>query len=206
MMSLTTIKLRLRDKHAAELNRQARAVNYVWNYCNEMQQKAARSGRKWLTATELQRLTAGSCKLLGLHANTICVVCQQYEQSRKQRRKAWLRFRGTKSLGWVPFGHSRHGITIVAPRKVKFRSRIYETMHWRTHLATNGLVHTGSFNQDARGRWYVNIPVEVPDDFYATASRGVVGIDLGLRDIATLSTGDKVENLQIGRASCRERV
>jgi hypothetical protein len=27
---LITVKLRLRDKHAAELNRQARAVNFVW--------------------------------------------------------------------------------------------------------------------------------------------------------------------------------
>ena len=49
---LLTIKLRLKDKHAAELNRQARAVNYVWNYCNETQQKAARSGRKWLSAQD----------------------------------------------------------------------------------------------------------------------------------------------------------
>ena len=37
-----TIKLRLRDKHAAELNRQARAVNFCWNYLNETQQKAVR--------------------------------------------------------------------------------------------------------------------------------------------------------------------
>ena len=32
-----TFKFRLRDKHAAELNRQARAVNFVWNYLNETQ-------------------------------------------------------------------------------------------------------------------------------------------------------------------------
>ena len=28
---LLTYKFRLKDKHAAELNRQARAVNFVWN-------------------------------------------------------------------------------------------------------------------------------------------------------------------------------
>lgn len=38
-----TYKLRLRDKHASELNRQARAVSYVWNYCNETQQKTVTS-------------------------------------------------------------------------------------------------------------------------------------------------------------------
>ena len=40
-MTTITVKLRLCDKHAAELNRQARAVNFAWNYCNEIQQKAA---------------------------------------------------------------------------------------------------------------------------------------------------------------------
>ena len=65
------LKFRLRDKHASELNRQARAVNFVWNYANETQQKAARSGRSWLTAVDLQRLTAGASKELDLHAHTI---------------------------------------------------------------------------------------------------------------------------------------
>lgn len=75
--SVFTIKLRLRDRHAVELKRQMRAVNYVWNYVNETQQKAAQSGRKWLTAVDLQRLTAGASKELNLHAHTIQKVCQQ---------------------------------------------------------------------------------------------------------------------------------
>ena len=41
-----TFKFRLRDRHAAELNRQARSVSYVWNFCNETQQKATRAKRK----------------------------------------------------------------------------------------------------------------------------------------------------------------
>ena len=101
---IVTYKFRLKDKHAAELNRQAQAVNYVWNYCNEMQQKAARSGRPlWLSDGELQKLTAGSCKLLGLYSGTIANVCQQYVRSIKRHNKPWLRWRGRKSLGWVPF-------------------------------------------------------------------------------------------------------
>src|SRR5688572_4695141 len=101
-----TYKFRLRDKHAAELSRQARAVNYVWNYCNEIQQKAAQSRRKWPTAVDLQRLTAGSGPILDIAAQTVCKVCQFYERSRKIHRKAWLRWRGKRSLGWVPF-HSK---------------------------------------------------------------------------------------------------
>lgn len=40
-----TIKLRLRDKHSAEMKRQARAVNVVWNYANETQRKEPRHER-----------------------------------------------------------------------------------------------------------------------------------------------------------------
>jgi len=178
-----TYKLRLRDKYAAELNRQARAVNMVWNFCNETQQKAVQSGRKRLTAVDLMRLTAGAGKLLDIHAHTIQKVCQQYDRSRSAKRKPWLRWRGRKSLGWVPFntGHvSFDGKTF------KFRGQPYETMHLRD-LPAGVKIGAGSFNQDSKGRWYINCPVEV-----ATANRAPltrVGIDLGLKDLATFSDG-----------------
>ena len=185
------MRLRLRDKHARELCRQARAVNFVWNYCNETQQKAVRTHRKWLTAVDLQRLTAGASKELNLHAHTIQKVCQQYDRSRKQHKKAWLRFRGRKSLGWVPFNQGH--VTVAEPGKIKFRGVTYETMHWR-ELPEGTVVHAGSFNQDSAGHWYINMPVEFAADTFAKSGEAVVGIDLGLKDIATLSTGEKIEN------------
>lgn len=187
---LLTLKFRLKDKHAAELNRQARAVNVVWNFCNETQQKAARSGRKWLTWVDLKRLAAGASKDLDLHSHTIQQVCIQYDRSRSAKRKAWLRFRGRKSLGWVPFNQGH--VAVVEPGKVKFRGVVYETMHWRD-LPEGAVIHAGSFNSDARGRWYINMPVEFPADAFAKSGEAVVGIDLGLKDLATLSTGEKIE-------------
>lgn len=102
-----TFKFRLRDKHAAELNRQARAVNLVWNFANETQRKAAQAKRKWLSAFDLQKLTNGASKELDIHAHTIQRVCRSYDDARKTHKKAWLKWRGKKSLGWVPFntGH-----------------------------------------------------------------------------------------------------
>lgn len=188
---LLTLKFRLKDRHAAELNRQARAVNFVFNYCNETQQKAARAHRKWLTWVDLKRLTSGASKELDLHSHTIQQVCIQYDRSRKQHKKAWLRFRGRKSLGWVPFNQGH--VTVVDAGKVKFRGVVYETMHWR-ELPEDAVIRAGSFNQDARGHWYVNLPVEMPDGEFAKSGETVVGIDLGLKDIAVLSTGEKIEN------------
>lgn len=187
-----TIKLRLKDKHAAELNRQARAINYVWNYCNETQKKAVQSGRKWLSDFDLQRLTAGSSKELGIAAQTICKVCQHYTRSRRQNKKAWLRFRGRKSLGWVPFGQKYN-----APRfdgkAFVFRGVRYEPMHLR-ELPNGAMIREGSFNQDARGRWYINVPVAFPDDAFPDSEAASVGIDLGLKEFATLSNGEKILN------------
>ena len=50
-----------------------------------------------------------------------------------------------------------------------------------------------SFTCDARGHWFLNICIEVVDAVARAPVRGV-GIDLGLKYLATLSTGEKIEN------------
>lgn len=191
-----TVKLRLRDRHEAGLSRQARAVNLCWNYCNETQKKAAKSGRKWLSAYDLMRLTAGAGKELDLHAHTIQRVCRAYDDARKQQRKAWLRWRGRKSLGWVPFNS---GHVLFDGGCFVFRGVRYEAMHLRDCLTRGMRFGAGSFNADASGHWYINIPVEV--DCAAEKFEKVVGIDLGLKTLATLSTGGKVEMPRFYRES-----
>ena len=54
-----TYRYRIKDKHATRLRAQARAVNFIWNYCNETQMKAAHEGRKWLSGYDLCKLIAG---------------------------------------------------------------------------------------------------------------------------------------------------
>lgn len=186
---ILTYRFRLKDRHAAELNRQARAVNYVWNYLNETQQKAARSGRKWLSDAELQRLTSGSAIMLDISANTISRVCRQYVRSRKQHNKPWLRFRGRKTLGWVPFQSDRlrfDGSAFV------WRKLRYLPMHLR-EMPVGMIMHDGSFNQDSAGHWYINIAVEVTEAL-RNDTPCPVGVDLGLSTLATLSDASVVEN------------
>lgn len=190
-----TYKFRLRDRHAAELKRQARAVNVVWNYCNETQQKAAQSGRKWLTAVDLMQLTAGAGKLLDVHAHTIQKVCQQYDRSRTVKRKPWLRWRGKRSLGWIPFNT---GHVSFDGERFKFRGIRYETMHLR-NIPKGAKIGAGSFNQDSKGCWYINVPIEVATADHAPLSR--VGVDLGLKELATLSDGGRIETPRFYRKS-----
>lgn len=191
-----TYRYRLKDKHAARLNAQAAAVNLVWNFCNETQKKAAQSGRKWLSGFDLVNLIAGATKEgLDLHSHTALRVCLQYDKSRRQQKKPWLRWRGRKSLGWVPFntGH-------VAQRDggFVFRGERYEVWLHRP-LPEGAKIGAGSFSQDTRGRWYINCPVEVAEA--TEAPLRCVGIDLGLKDLATLSTGEKIEMPRLYRKS-----
>lgn len=183
-----TFRYRLKDKHSRRLNEQARAANVVWNFCNETQRKAAQSGRKWLSGYDLWKLVAGATgEGLDLHSHSAMRVCLRYAKSRQQQKKLWLRWRSRKSLGWVPFntGHVQH-----RDGGFVFRGERYEV--WLHRPLPDGVkIGAGSFSQDTRGRWYINCPVEVAE---ATATPNTrIGIDLGLKDLATLSTGEKIE-------------
>jgi Transposase and inactivated derivatives len=57
-----------------------------------------------------------------------------------------------------------------------------------------GTIKDGTnFSQDRRGNWYLNIAVDSEPAKAREPVRGV-GIDLGLKTLATLSTGEKIEN------------
>ena len=47
-------------------------------------------------------------------------------------------------------------------------------------------LRAGRFSQDSRGRWYFNVAVEVQRK--PSPGTAAVGIDLGLKDCATVST------------------
>lgn len=170
-----TYRFRVKDKHAERLAAQARAVNFVWNFCNETQQKAARSGRRWLNANDLGRLCSGATKEgLDLQANTVERVCRQYDRSRRQMNRPWLRWRSNRSLGWLPVMHND---VVFRDGAFWFRRERYDA--WITRpLAEGQRFGAASFNQDARGRWYLNVTLKPPA---LPASTGAaVGVDLGL--------------------------
>jgi putative transposase len=172
------------------LNKQARAVNFVWNYCNDRQKDAIKWGRKWLTGFDLNYLTTGSSKEVGLHAGTICAVCEQYAKSRRQKKRPFLRYRGKKSLGWVPVKAQYIKET---PNGFRFSGHEFRVFKSRD-LPPGAKIKDGTnFSRDARGNWFLNVAIEVGAPEARAISRGV-GIDLGLKDFAAFSTGEKVEN------------
>ncbi|HWX79201.1 MAG TPA: RNA-guided endonuclease TnpB family protein [Steroidobacteraceae bacterium] len=181
-------KYRVKSLHGL-LNKRARACNYVWNFCNETQLQALNWNKPWPTGFDLNRLTAGSSKELALHNGSINAVCEQYAKSRNQKHRPLLRWRGRRSLGWVPLKGrdlKRKGDAF------RFAGSTFRVFQSRP--LPDGKIRDGTnFSCDARGRWYLNIVVEVPQA-EARPERSGIGIDLGIKDFATLSNGEKIEN------------
>src|SRR3990167_2902436 len=200
---ILTYKYRIKDRSARKtLRRYAFAVNQVWNYCNAVQRdvesryRAGGPKRKWPTSFDLQYLTAGSSKLLGIPAKTIGSVCEQFTKSRNKAKHS-LRFRASagsrRALGWIPFkkqGRQVENNTITYLSK-KFR--------WfgnkRRPLPENA--KGGAFVEDARGRWYVCFHVDVAED--RPTGKAEIGIDLGLKSMAACSDGVTIEAPRIYR-------
>lgn len=176
--------------HLGELNRQARAVNFVWNFCNDRQKDALKWGRKWLTGFDLSYLTAGSSEELGLLSTTISQIGKEYAKSRKQHKRPYLRYRGRRSLGWIPM---RAENLKVLPEGFRVNGNVYRVFMSRRLPDGAKLKDGSSFSQDARGNWFLNVCVELPDAPAKPIERGV-GIDLGIKDFATLSTGEVIGN------------
>lgn len=172
------------------LNKQARAVSYVFNFCNDTQKHALKWGKRWLTGFDLNKLTAGSSKELGLHAGTINAVCEQYAKSRAQKKRPYLRYRGKKSLGWVPLKGRDIKET---PNGFHFHGREFKVFKSRD-LPPGAKIKDGTnFSRDARGNWFLNVCIEVADAAQRPMNVGV-GIDLGLKTFAALSTGETIDN------------
>jgi putative transposase len=171
------------------LNRQSRAVNYVWNYCNDTQKHALKWNKRWPSGFDLNVLTTGCTKELGLHSGTVNAVCEQYAKSRGQHRRPYLRFRGNKSLAWVPL----KGRDLKREADAfRFAGNTFRVFYSR-RLPAGKIKDGTNFSRDRRGHWFLNIVVELADTPVRALQRGV-GIDLGLKAFAALSTGEKIVN------------
>ena len=189
-----TLRLRIKDKHATVLTVMARQVNQVFNFCNETSCRAIRERHQWLSGYDLQKLTNGFSKCEGvlIGSPTVQQVCEDYAKARRQFKKAKLRWRVSNpqsskcSLGWIPFKaralQYKAGQIQFAGQKLSL---------WDSYGLADYELRAGSFSQDTRGRWYLNVVVKVQAQ--PSAATAAVGIDLGLTEAAVTSTGERIE-------------
>jgi putative transposase len=196
-MQNQTFKFRVKDSTSGRhLEQHATACNQVWNFCCQIQRQAQRryswgGSGKWPTSYDLEKLCTGSSAMLGIPAETINRICHVFAAARNARRGC-PRFRPSfgahRALGWVPFKMRDRRIR---DDRLNFRGR--DIRFWKSR-EVEGTPKTGAFVQDARGRWYVTFECEV-ENCQPTGS-GRVGIDLGLKSLATCSDGTTIPALQ----------
>lgn len=212
------------------LSKMSRSINMVWNFCKATQRDALKNksvkfiedkktGKKisipyFLSSSEMDALVAGSSKELGLHSQTVQSVSQEYVKRRKQFKKL-LRWRSQKSTGWVPFKSS--GIKFFGTR-VKYAG--YEFKLWNSYTKPRGTknkekykdydkrglprdakIKTGSFAQDKLGHWYLNIVFESEEIGIERDDNKEIGIDIGIKTLASCSNGEKIERPNLRKAA-----
>ena len=188
-IAIKTLRVRIKDKHTSLLRRMATEGNTVWNYCNQASRDHWRKRRQQLTGFDLNKLCTGSSPAFHLtHDSTIQETGQHYACKRNASGKPRLRWRVSDrkrrnySLGWVPFKSRAAAFKNGAIRFAGHSFRI-----WDSYGLSSYAFRAGCFAEDACGRWYFSINVQVkakPD----TAGQPV-GIDMGLREAAVASNG-----------------
>jgi IS605 OrfB family transposase len=192
---ILTLHYRLKGNNRM-LPEMANSVNYIWNYCNAANYKRVKYYSKWLSEFDLHKLTAGCSKDLNLNSTTIQSVCKEFKTRQFQFKKLklkWRTSRKNKSLGWIPFKSSA-----ISFKNNKFIYNKYQFKFWDSKYKDINLneldIKTGSFNQDSKGNWFINLQVEVAEKEPVTDIKTAIGIDLGLKDIITTSNSDSYKN------------
>lgn len=180
-----TYRFRIKDSTSKkQLDLWSNAVNYVWNYCKDTSTKAWRRNRRCLSGYDLNYLTSGSSKELGLPAQTIQAIGEQFARSAKQHHKIPRWRSHLKDLGWVPWKSTSFRMN---DNIITFNGK--QLNIWKSR-PLGGPVKTGSFSKDTLGRWYVNIICEVAKQPVAPKETRV-GLDLGMKTHITSSVGTK---------------
>jgi IS605 OrfB family transposase len=190
-----TLRLKVRGESYGWLDAAAAEVNQVFNFCNEASFDAARRTdrkRKWLTGFDLCNLTAGATEYFEhIGADTIQRVCVEYAQKRQAARRMKLKWRvsrgARRSLGWIPFKAASlkrkgRGVRFCGKTFRLFEAGRLDGVRWKQ----------GCFAQDALGEWWLCLPVEVEAE-ESPAPREAVGVDLGLKEVAVTSDGDRLQ-------------
>lgn len=198
MNEIRSFKYRIKDRRAKHrLAAYAYACNQVWNWCVAQHRDqvaryfAGSPPRSWPSDFDLSRQCKGVGADLGITQKTVQSVCDQFAKSRDHHRRC-PGFRSSfglrRATGWIPLQPQDRGIQGNSVSYHRRRYRLFGTKRRPIPADAKG----GAFVEDARGRWWVVLYAAV--DAPPTAENGTIGLDLGLKALATTSDGEVIEN------------
>jgi putative transposase len=193
-----TLHFKVKPEAWPWLDKAAVEVNQVWNWANATSAKAANpytGAPRWLSGYDLDALSSGAGPLFDrIGTDTVQRVNQEYAQKRRQFRKRKLRWRvskgARKALGWVPIKGANLRFKGSRLRFMGKAFRVFEQAALLAYRDAGCKFGGGSFAQNSLGEWFLNVSVEVAQAAESAAPMEAVGIDLGLKAVATTSDGE----------------
>jgi putative transposase len=188
---MTTYKYRIKDSsHVKWLKSVAGTVNHIWNKTQELKLKHHEDTGKWLSYCDLQK----QIKIPNINSQVVQRVIREYTNKCVQFKTPKLKWRTAKrNLGWIPCTNQNVRID-GQTGNFCFSKRNFKVWFDRAVL---GKIVTVSLNEDARGRWYINISCENSDK--KQSGNRVIGIDLGCKDQVVCSDGVKYTRENLSR-------
>ena len=196
---ILTLRLKVKPESYSWLAAAAVEVNQVWNWANATSIDAAdrnrRARAKFLSGFDLCNLSAGATEYFErIGADTIQRICCEYAVKRraaKRVRLSWRKSRGARrSLGWIPFKAAslkRKG------RNLRFCGKTFRV--FEEFRLVDIVWGDGCFAQDAVGDWWLCLPVLQDPRRVGPPRpprRHSAGVDLGLKDTAATSAGERL--------------
>jgi len=193
-------ELRLNDKQRTACLKHAGAARYTYNWGLSQKKMAYENGEKTPNAIELhRRLNAlKPTELPWMYAVSKCSpqealrnLDRAYDNFFKKRGK-FPKFKSKKNgIG----GFRLTGTIKVTENTVQLPRLGVLKLKERGYLPTDAKILSASVSERA-GRWFVSIQVEedLPEYNGVKDEHDVVGVDLGIKTLATVSDGTKYEN------------
>lgn len=200
-IDIKTLRLRIKDKHAKTLLEMSTAVNFVFNFCNELSIKVLERERRFIGVSEMQSYLNGASKEgLAVGSAVFQQVAEEYVARRVQHKKRRLKWRKScgarRSLGWIPF---KARSLVYRNGQIHFQGKMISL--WDSYGLSHYDLGAGNLSEDSRGRWYINICASAKEKTPQQCSlfNNSVGIDLGLQSFAATSDGAVIEAKQFYR-------
>ena len=119
--------------------------------------------------------------------------------------KAYKNFFRDKSISFPKFKSKKNPVQSYTTNNQKGTINIFE--NWlklpklkelvkiKVHRKINGIVKSATISRNGSGKYFISLLCET-DIEKLPKTNSAIGIDLGIKDIAILSTGEKVQNLK----------
>lgn len=190
------IRLDPNDKQATGLSRAAGCARFAWNYALSEWKRQYALGQKPSETTLRKQLNAVKREhypwMLESTKNAPQQAIKNLGTAFKNFFKKRARYPRFKKKGIHDSFRVDNGPGTFETDAEKIRIPKIGWVRMREALRFEGRIISATVSRRA-DQWYVSIQVEVEDVPIVCKSQGTVGVDLGIRHLATLSTGEHIE-------------